>query len=168
MAFVNVDTSCIADESLPWFPFAPHNDLVSVKLLAANPATAELVVALRAAPGIELPRHRLLHAAAIYTLQGRWKYRERNWIVGPGSLLIESAGTPHTPQVMADGSDDAIVLVFARGAVQLLDGIDRIVATEDWRTTVERYRTWCRSNDRMPSRAVPALRTGPLDAGDLG
>jgi 2,4'-dihydroxyacetophenone dioxygenase len=137
------DTRCIGNDSQPWLPFAPYAELASVKLLAADPLSTEVVLLLRLPPGIELPRHRLTCPATIYTLQGRWRYREQDWIVGPGSLLIEAAGSPHTPQALPDGTDDAIALVFAKGEMQLLDAAGDVIAAHDWNSAVNRYRDYC-------------------------
>jgi quercetin dioxygenase-like cupin family protein len=159
-----VDTRCITDDSLPWLPFAPYAELASVKLLAADPISTEVVLVWRIPPGIELPRHRLTCAATIYTLQGRWRYREQDWIVGPGSLLIEAAGSPHTPQALPDGTDDAIALVFAKGEVQLLDAADRVIATQDWNSAVNRYRDYCSSRGLEPHPALLGTLHGPQRA----
>ncbi len=149
----DVDTRCVTDDSLPWLPLTPQADLVSVKLLSADPVRGEFIMVLRAPPGIELPRHRTSAATTIYTVQGRWKYREHDWIVGPGSLVIESASACHTPQILADGTDDAILFVLVGGDLQLLDAEDRIVGVENWRTAVNRYLTYCRAHD-LPPRNV--------------
>ncbi len=150
MNLEDVDTRCVSDDGLPWMPFTPLTDLVHVKLLFADPVSGELIVVLRAGPGIELPRHRTSCSTTIYTLQGRWKYREHDWVAGPGSLVIEPASSYHTPQVLADGTDDAILFIMAGGDLQFLDSQDRVIATENWRTAVERYLDYCRSNDLEP------------------
>ena len=43
------------------------------------------------------------------TVQGRWKYLEHNWVAGPGSVVIETSTSRHTPQALADGTDDVII-----------------------------------------------------------
>jgi hypothetical protein len=37
-------------------------------------------------------------------VQGRWKYREHDWVAGPGSVVIETAAMEHTRQALADGT----------------------------------------------------------------
>ena len=105
---------CSVDEGLPWTP-SPHSELVSVKLYAADPARGEIVILLRASPGVELPAHRSTGQTTILTLQGRWQYREHDWVAGPGSVVIEPAGVPHTPQILPDGTDDVILFIVADG-----------------------------------------------------
>jgi 2,4'-dihydroxyacetophenone dioxygenase len=150
MTFEHIDTSCIDDESLPWMPFAPHSDLVSIKLFRADPERGEVISVLRAPPGVELPRYRHAGSATIYTVQGRWKYLERDWVAGPGSVVIETAASRHTPQVMPDGTDDVIMFIVTEGDLLLLDDDGNVVASENWRTAVDRYLEYCRANDIEP------------------
>ena len=141
---------CSVDESLPWTPFAPHSELVSVKLYAADPARGAIVILLRASPGVELPAHRSTGQTTILTLQGRWHYREHDWVAGPGSVVIEPAGVPHTPQILPDGTDDVILFIVADGDLLLLDAGGQVVGTENSRTAVARYLEYCRANDIQP------------------
>ena len=148
--FDGVDAPYSADDSLPWVPFSPHSELVAVKLYAADPVRGEVVVLLRAPPGVELPPHRPTGATTIYTLQGRWKYREHDWVAGPGSVVLEPAGARHTPVILADGTDDTIVFIVILGDLQLLDADDRVVGIENWRSAMERYLAYCQANDVTP------------------
>lgn len=159
--FDGVDAPYSAEEGLPWLPFSPHAALVSVKLYAADPAREEVVVLLRAPPGIELPPHRSTGATTIYTLQGRWKYREHDWVAGPGSVVLEPADTRHTPRILADSTDDTILLVIANGDLQLLDAEDRIIGIENWRTATDRYLTYCQANDIQPRDLSCSLKARP-------
>jgi quercetin dioxygenase-like cupin family protein len=150
MSIEQLDTRCIADDSLPWMPYLPWSDLVSVKLYRVDPLRGEVISVVRAPPGVELPRYRHAGTATIYTIQGRWKYRERDWVAGPGSVVIESASAQHTPQSLADGTDDVIMFVVATGEHLLLDAAGRVVATENWRTAVDRYLEYCREHGLEP------------------
>jgi len=146
----DVDTRCIADDSLPWLPLAPYADFASVKLLSADPVRGELILVLRAPPGIELPRHRTSGSTTIYTVQGRWKYREHDWVAGPGSLVIEPASVLHTPQMLGDGTDDVVVFLLVAGEMQLLDTENRVTGIENWRSAVGRYLEYCGANGIEP------------------
>lgn len=162
MKLEDVATRCIADDSLPWLPLTPYADYVSVKLLSADPLRGEMILVLRASPGIELPRHRTSCATTLYTLQGRWKYLEHDWVAGPGSLVIEPASACHTPQILGDGTDDAILLMVLGGEVQLLDAEDRVIGVESWRTAVARYLEYCSANhiEPQPVTARPLRNAG--------
>jgi hypothetical protein len=146
----DIDTRCITDDSLPWLPLTPYAELVFIKLLAADPERDEMIYVLRAPPGVDLPRHRTSCATTIYTLQGRWKFREYDWVAGPGSLAIEPASSCHTLQVLADGTDDAILFVLAAGEQQLLDAEGRIIGAENWRTAMTRYLDYCHAEQIAP------------------
>lgn len=156
MPIERIDTSCITDDSLPWVPLLPYSDLVSVKLFHVDPARGEVISVLRAPPGTQLPRHRHSGSATIYTVQGRWRYLERDWVAGPGSVVIEAADSQYTPQALPDGTDDVIMFIVYSGELLLLDVEGRVVATETWRTAVGRYLDYCRDNDIEPLD-MPAL-----------
>lgn len=165
---IKFDDECApygVDESLPWTPFTPHSELVSVKLYAADLARGEVITLLRAPPGVELPAHRSTGRTTIYTLQGRWQYREHDWVAGPGSVVIEPAGVPHTPQILPDGTDDVILFVVANGDLLLLDHGGRVVGTENSRTAVDRYLEYCRANDIQP-RDLTTLARAPARCSD--
>ena len=53
---LEVDTRIVTDEGRPWLSLRPYADLVSIKLLSTDPVRGEIIVVLRAPPGIELPR----------------------------------------------------------------------------------------------------------------
>ena len=150
MTLDHIDTRCITDDSLPWMPFVPYSDLVSVKLYRADPVRGEVISVLRAPPGAELPRYHQSGTTTIYTVQGRWKCREHDWVAGPGSVVIETAASEHTPQALADGTDDVVMFTVTQGELLLLDDEGKVVGTENWRTAVDRYLEYCRANGLEP------------------
>jgi quercetin dioxygenase-like cupin family protein len=158
MTFEPIDTSCIADESLPWMPFVPYSELVSVKLYRADPVRGETIIVYRAPPGARLPCCRHSGTTTIFTVQGRWKYRELDWVAGPGSVVIERPASQHTAEVLADGTDDAILFAVTQGDLLMLGDDGRIVGTENWRTAVDRYVEYCRTIGIEP-RDVTGLNT---------
>jgi quercetin dioxygenase-like cupin family protein len=159
--FDGVNAPYSTDDTLPWLPFEPQSGLVAVKVYAADATSGEVVLLLRAPPGSELPPHRSTGATTIYTLQGRWKYREHDWVAGPGSVVLEPADTRHTPRILADSTDDTILLVIANGDLQLLDAEDRIIGIENWRTATDRYLTYCQANDIQPRDLSCSLKARP-------
>lgn len=150
MTLDSIATRCVSDDSLPWMPYRPHSELVSVKLFRVDPVRGEVISVMRAPPGIELPRHRAAGSKTIYTVQGRWKYLEHDWVAGPGSVVIETAATRHTPMALPDGTDDVILFIVTEGETLLLDEEGNVVATENWRTAVDRYLDYCRENELEP------------------
>ena len=152
----NAGTLLIPDDSLPWVPFEPYSGLVHIKVFRADPVRGEVITAVRASPGVELPRVRHSGMSVIYTVQGRWKYREHDWVAGPGSVVIENAGARHTPQVLADGTDDAIMFAVSSGDVHMFDADGNVIGVETWRTIVDRYVAYCRDRGLVP-RALTGI-----------
>jgi len=144
MMYDLIGSGCIADEMVPWMPFTPYSDLVHVKVFKADPVRGEVISLLRSPPGTELPKHHHSGTVIVYTVQGRWKYLEHDWVAGPGSVVFETASTRHTPLSLADGTEDVITLNIVSGELLFLDANDQVVATENWRTAVERYLAYCR------------------------
>ncbi len=154
----DVDTRCIADDSLPWLPFTPEAEFISVKLLSADPVRGEMIMVVRAPPGVDLPRHRNSCSTTIYTVQGRWKYREHDWVAGPGSLVLEPASVCHTTQILGDGTDDVVLFLLITGDMHLLDSNDKVIGVENWRTALSRYLDHCRDQGIEPRNITPQAR----------
>ena len=72
------------------------------------------------APGTRLPRHHHLGSVHAYTLQGRWRYLEMDFVAGPGSYVYETAGSAHTLEVPAEDTEPAVVLFVVEGGMVLL------------------------------------------------
>jgi hypothetical protein len=165
----DVGVRCIPDASLPWLPLAPYAELASIKLLSADPVRGEMILVLRAPPGVELPTHRTSGSMTIYTVQGRWKYREHDWVAGPGTLVVEPASSQHTPQSLGDGTDDVVVLLLVAGDVLLLDAHERIAGIGNWRSVMGRYLEHCAAHDIEPrdvtARGLASDRRAPVDLG---
>lgn len=158
-----IDARLVSDDSRPWLSLRPYAELASIKLLAADPVRGEVIFVLRTPPGIELPRHRTSGPTIIYTVQGRWRFREHDWVAGPGSLVIEPAASCLTACVPGDGTDDAVTLVLATGDVQFLDDAGRVLGVENWRSITDRYLAHCESLGLEPQDVLPTL--APVAAG---
>jgi 2,4'-dihydroxyacetophenone dioxygenase len=72
--------------------------------------------------------------------------------------------------VLADGTEDVITLNIVSGELLFLIANDEIVATENWRTAVERYLAFCRTQGVVPRDITsfndPVL-SGPEQASPL-
>src|SRR5262249_1131035 len=108
MNYQNIDTGCIDDESMPWMPFAPYSDTVTVKYFKADPVRGKVISLPKAPPGTTLPRPHHTGTVIVYTVQGRWKYIEHDWVAGPKSVVFETAASEHTPLAMPDSKEDII------------------------------------------------------------
>jgi 2,4'-dihydroxyacetophenone dioxygenase len=90
---------------------------VHVQPLRLDPARGEIVMLVAMAPGVELPIHYHTGTAEVYTLSGRWEYREYpDQPQTAGSYLYEPCGSVHTFFTPADNTEDTVVLWWMQGA----------------------------------------------------
>jgi hypothetical protein len=101
---------------------------------------------------MQLPKHHHTGTVMVYTIEGKWKYKEHDWIAGPGSVVYETAASTHTPEVVSTGSGDGYVvtLVQVTGDLLFLDGNDNIVALENWKSGLQRYLAYCEQHGIKP------------------
>jgi 2,4'-dihydroxyacetophenone dioxygenase len=138
-------------ESVPWIPFAPYSELVHVKYYRLDPVRGETIAMFKAPAGVLLPRHRHPGIAITYTLEGRWKYREHDWIAGPGSVVFDHAASCHTPEVV-EPQGEIQVLSVASGDVTLLGDDGQVLGVENWMSALERYHAYCRRQRILPRK----------------
>lgn len=139
--YERIDTALIDVEALPWVPFLPYTDRAFVKAIKVDPIRGEWITLLRAPGDIELPRHHHSGTVHVYTIGGQWKYREHDWVATPGSFVFETAGSEHTP--IGVGTDEVVTLNIVQGGWSLLDDEGRVLAVENWKTVMQRYRRHC-------------------------
>jgi quercetin dioxygenase-like cupin family protein len=90
---------------------------VHVQPLRLDPARGEIVMLVSMAPGVELPIHYHTGPAEVYTLSGRWEYREYpDQPQVAGSYLFEPAGGTHTFFTPEDNTEDTVTLWWMQGA----------------------------------------------------
>jgi 2,4'-dihydroxyacetophenone dioxygenase len=142
MYFETIDTGCINDADLPWIPFTPYDDRIFLKYFKIDPVHGEIVVMLKAPAGVEMARHHHTGTVIVYTVQGKWKYKEHDWVAAPGSVVYETASSRHTPQALP-GDDDVIVFNVIKGELVYLDADDNVLAVENWKTSMDRYLAHC-------------------------
>ena len=70
----------------------------------------------------------------------------------PGSVVYETAASTHTPEVVStEGAGGYVVmLVQMTGDLAFLDEQDNIVALENWKTALQRYRAYCEQHGIKP------------------
>jgi quercetin dioxygenase-like cupin family protein len=142
MHYEQVQTNVIDDESLPWVPFTPYAENVFLKYFKLDPIRGEMIVLMKAPAGMELPKHHHSGTVIAYTIEGRWKYKEHDWIAGPGSVVFETAASSHTPQAMG-GEGHVVVLNIVVGDLIFLGENDQVLAIENWKTGMQRYLAYC-------------------------
>jgi 2,4'-dihydroxyacetophenone dioxygenase len=149
MLFETIDTGAINAEDTPWIPYAPYSDDVLIKYFKIDPVRGETVSLLKLPPGAKLATHHHTGTVIVYTVQGSWKYIEHDWVSRAGGVVYETASTRHTPIVV---SEDETVIVFniVGGELLYLDDQGKVVATENWRSAMNRYLEHCRKSGIVP------------------
>jgi len=141
--------SVVDDESVPWLPMSPQVEGVAVKYFRLDPLRGEAVALVRAPTGTRLPRQRQTGPVIVYTLTGRWRLLEENWIAGPGSVVVLPSTSAHTACVL-DDSQDALVFAVASGERITLGPGDAPLAIQSCSSELRRYLVWCEG-----ARVVP-------------
>lgn len=143
-----IDTALIDVESLPWIPFAPYSDTIFLKLIKVDPIRGEWTTLLKLPPNTELPMHHHSGSVMVWTVAGRWKYLEHDWVAGPGSFVFETAASRHTP--VSVGNDEVITLNIIQGDWNLMSPEGAVLAIENWKSMVDRYVAFCKRKGIQP------------------
>ena len=150
MNFERVNTGCMDDDAYPWMPFAPYSNEVMVKYFKADPVRGEILAMLKVPPGVSLPMHHHTGTVIVYTVQGKWRYLEHDWIAGPGSCVYETASSRHTPLAIPGEKHDVIVFNVIVGELHYLDDKGNTLAVENWKTSINRYLAYCKTHNLVP------------------
>ncbi len=138
MAAPTIDTTTgVAREAD--IPFALFWEGIEIKLLRVAADGSSYTILSRFAPGVELPRHKHFGPVHAYTLAGRWRYKEYDWVAEPGSFIYEPSGSTHTLVVDATESEPALIYFTVENGMVLLDDDDQPFMVEDAPTMAERY-----------------------------
>jgi 2,4'-dihydroxyacetophenone dioxygenase len=149
MLFEQIETACINDADVPWVPFTPYSEKVLVKYFKLDPVRGEVIALLKAPASGQMPIHRHTGTVIVYTVQGRWKYREHEWIAERGSVVYETAGSTHTPQALP-GDEDIVTLNIIQGDLLFMNERAQVIAIESWKTGWDRYAAHCEANGLAP------------------
>ncbi len=139
-----IETNYISGESLPWVPFTPYSDEVFMKYWKIDPVRGEVVVSMRFPPGLELPTHYHTGIVIGHTVRGAWRYKEHDWVSGPGDTVYETAASSHTPESV--GEEEAEVFFYVIGELEFVDESGNLLARENAKTALARYGAYCASN----------------------
>ena len=90
---------------------------VYLRVLRRDEATGDATVLIRMRPGRPYPAHRHKGIEEVFILQGG--YRDDRGEHRAGEYVINEADSAHRP-VALEGSDDCVMLAFARGGIELL------------------------------------------------
>jgi 2,4'-dihydroxyacetophenone dioxygenase len=90
---------------------------INVQPLRIDMEAGELALMATLAPGAEVPVHYHTGPAEIYTLAGRWEYKEySDQPQTAGSYLYEPGGSVHTFVTPADNTEDTVIFARVQGA----------------------------------------------------
>jgi len=129
----------IADsESIPWVELSEG---IEMKMLRRGEETGVYTLMNRFAPGIDIPKHRHVGAVHAYTIQGRWGYREYDWLAEAGAYVFEPSGSIHTLYTPADATEPAIAIFVIAEALILFDENDQEFMRQDAATIDDMYRS---------------------------
>jgi hypothetical protein len=86
-----------------------------------------------------LSRHRHTSAVHAFTLRGRWRYLEHDWIARAGDYVFEPPGETHT--LVVEGGEEMIALFHVSGGYTYVDSQGKATGYEDVFTKLERARS---------------------------
>jgi quercetin dioxygenase-like cupin family protein len=90
---------------------------IHIQPLRLDPERGEWVFMAIVEPGCSLPIHYHTGTAQVWTIQGRWCYREYpDQPQTAGSYLYEPAGSVHTFYTPEDNTEDTVTLAWIEGA----------------------------------------------------
>jgi 2,4'-dihydroxyacetophenone dioxygenase len=137
----------LSDQAIDFdhIPWVPQNERVWFKPLRFDLARGSWVNLLKVKPGGAVNRHRHSGGQVLaFTIQGTWRYLERDWVAKPHTFVYEPPGDIHT--LVVDGKEEMITLFILEGTVQYLDDEDRIVYQDDVFSKYKRYVEYCEEN----------------------
>ena len=143
MNFEQITTSYVDAETYPWFPFTPYSEDIMLKALKVEPVSGTFITLLKVPGGTRLPKHHHCGTVIVYTIKGRWRYLEHDWIAVPGSVVYETAASVHTPVGLP--GEEIITLNIQVGDSLYMDDKDNIIAVENWKSVLQRYENFCKA-----------------------
>ncbi len=102
-------------------PWVELTDGIELRMLRQFSEAGGYSAMFRFAPGTVLPKHQHLGCVHAYTLAGRWRYLEYDWIAEPGSYIFEPPGSVHTLAVPNDSEPVVILFIIEAGLVLVAD-----------------------------------------------
>ncbi len=130
----------VGQEDVPW---ADAGDGIWLQVLRVDEPHGVWVVRNRFEPGVRLQPHRHTGAVDGFTVAGRWRYLEYDFVSSAGSYLREPAGSVHTLDVPADNGEVTDVLFVIEGVNLNLRPDGSVESVTDGPGTLAAYRALC-------------------------
>ncbi|WP_019122600.1 2,4'-dihydroxyacetophenone dioxygenase family protein [Brevibacillus massiliensis] len=138
-----VDDLAIHIDEVPW---VPQGDRVWFKPVRFSLANGQWINLLKVKPGGVVNRHRHTGGQVMaYTLQGQWRYLEREWVAKPGTFVYEPPGDIHT--LVVEGEEEMMTLFILEGSIQYLNDQDEIIGQDDVFSKIKRYKEYCEQHN---------------------
>lgn len=138
-----LDDQALDSDKIPWIPQTDRSWFKPLRFDLTNGGWINL---LKIKPGGVVNRHRHTGGKVMaYTLQGEWRYLEKDWVAKPGTFVFEPPGDIHTLTV--DGDEDMITLFILEGSIQYLDDNDQVIQQDDVFSKMKRYLEYCEEHN---------------------
>lgn len=128
-----IRTLDLEDERL-WVPYAEG---VWFQPCHVNVTTGGFTLVAKFLPGAVVPKHYHVSNVHGYTLQGRWRYLEHDWVATAGTFIYEPAGEAHTLVVPEDAEEPMIALFVVSGGLVYTDENGNFAGYEDGFTVLD-------------------------------
>ena len=145
MYFKEIEATCLNADDTPWVQFGLSDD-VMLKFFNINPVKGEWIALSKTKAGVTLPKHYHTGKVIAYTISGRWKYEEHDFIAGPGSLVYEVAASTHRPIIM----EEVIALNIAEGESIFYNEDDTVAGVMNWKMAMDSYLEACEAQGFTP------------------
>jgi quercetin dioxygenase-like cupin family protein len=113
---------------------------IEVRMLRVFGEGSGYAAMFRFAPGTQLPTHHHLGRVHAYTLEGRWRYLEYDWVAEAGSYVCEEPGSVHTLVVPEDAPGPAVLLFVVDAGMVILAPDGSLQLVWDVRAMDDLYR----------------------------
>src|SRR3546814_11932982 len=94
-----------------------------------------MIVMLKSPGDMQMPRHHHSGTVIVYTITGKWKYVEHDWIAGPGSVVFDTAASEHTTQALAEGGEVPALHIIV-GDLVYLDAYHKLIAIKNLKPVI--------------------------------
>jgi 2,4'-dihydroxyacetophenone dioxygenase len=116
--------------------WVPQSPTVAFRPLVLNVSQGYYINILRVRSSGVLSRHRHSGPVHAFTLRGRWRYLEHNWVATPGDYAFEPPGETHT-LVVPDDVKEMATLFHVTGGYTYVDPYGEALGYEDVFTKLE-------------------------------
>ncbi|WP_342545480.1 2,4'-dihydroxyacetophenone dioxygenase family protein [Lysinibacillus sp. FSL K6-4013] len=142
---VNLPDQVVDIDEIPWVPTFEGSDEVFFKPIRFDLTTGQWIHLSKFKVGKGNAQHKHTGGTVLaYTIQGKWRYLERDWVAKPGTFVYEPPGDVHT--LVVEGEEDMITLFYLSGVIEYYDEQGNIMLQDDIFYRMKRYQDFCAAN----------------------